>query len=163
MKNSLVAYVGWLLLIAAFGFYMYGIGDAIVCTLREDQTKIVAFPEIIAGTLSSIQALLLTNLGIVLGISISRPDSAMARQLIPRSRPAAPLPSMALRDTIRLFGVVLFLLALIACVITWGKAGFVTDSTKVVPLVSESGKMFFGVVLAYLTAIFSAVRSADEQ
>ena len=75
MKNSIASYVGWLLLFAALGFYIYGMGQAIYLSWplkslpspttiipRLNPDLVPFWPEL-AALLSSIQALLLTNLG----------------------------------------------------------------------------------------------------
>ena len=67
MKSPMVAYIGWLLILAALGFYGYGIVQAILLswgtTVPVDYTN---YPETLSTTMSSIQALLLTNLGVML-------------------------------------------------------------------------------------------------
>jgi len=82
MKTPVIAYVGWLLIIAAAGFYGYGVFEAIRLSWSEVPIMENAFPQFLATTVSSMQALLLTNLGILLGISIAKPESAVAQQLM---------------------------------------------------------------------------------
>lgn len=81
MKNSVIAYVGWLLLFAAFGFYAYGIINAIQLSWGNG-TITKEYNDVLSATVGSIQALLLANLGILLGISIANPNSNVARQLM---------------------------------------------------------------------------------
>ncbi len=158
MKNPVIAYVGWLLILSAIGFYGYGIVEAILLswskTTPVDYEK---YPETISTTISSMQALLLTNLGILLGISIAKPDSAVAKQLMLNSKIplgiVPPLPNpLDIKEKIQLFALVIYILSLIACLITWGHNSFSSKPEDVVAVISESGKMFLGVVLAYLTA-----------
>jgi hypothetical protein len=158
MKNSMFNYIGWLLLISIFGFYAYGIIRAIQLSLS-GQTH--DFPTALSTTISSIQALLLTNLGALLGISVVNPQSAVANALMLRTRnnavgnlQAAPPDPLLLKDKIQLFALVVYIISLIACTITWIHFDFESDGRRIVDCVSESGKMFLGVCLAYLTVVF---------
>ena len=159
MKNSIVSYVGWLLLVAALGFYVYGIYEAIrISWPKIPDIEPGAYPEVLSTTIGSIQALLLANLGVILGISISKPNSGVARAIllnrdanmeVAKSLP----PPMDIREKIQLFALVLYIITLIACLITWIHNDFSTDSKKIISVIAESGKMFIGVVLVYLTAV----------
>jgi hypothetical protein len=70
MKMPVTAFVGWVLIIAAFGFYLYGVADAIYLTL---EGKAETYNGVLSSSTSSIQALMLTNLGALLGISVTNP------------------------------------------------------------------------------------------
>jgi len=72
MKTVITSFVGWLLILSALAFYLYGIGDAIPLSWKGGIGE-GDYPEVINTTINSIQALLLTNLGIVLGISVTKP------------------------------------------------------------------------------------------
>jgi hypothetical protein len=161
MKNSLFNYIGWLLLISIFGFYLYGIIRAIQLSLCG---SVQDYPIALSTTISSIQALLLTNLGALLGISVTNPQSGIAHALMLKNglrnnatgalQQLAPPDPLVLRDKIQLFALVVYIASLIACTITWIHFKFETDSKKIVDCVSQSGKMFIGVCLAYLTVVF---------
>ena len=160
MKSPVIAYVGWLLILAALGFYGYGIYEAIALSWKEVEIKDGDFPEVLSTTVGAMQALLLANLGILLGISIAKPNSNVARSLMLRTSrqreiDLAPPPPIEIKDKVQLFALVMYIFSLIACLITWGHKDFSTESKKVVSIISESGKMFIGVVLAYLTAVLS--------
>jgi hypothetical protein len=156
MKNPIVSLTGWLLLLSALGFYGYGIGKAISLSWSLTPISDKDFPATIATTISTAQALLLTNLGILLGIAITKPTSVMASQLM-LSRTKIALADVTdpllIRDKVQLFALVIYILSLITCLVTWIKNDFSSNPAEVVPLVAESGKMFIGVVLAYLTAV----------
>ena len=158
MKNPIVSYVGWLLIAAAAIFYGYGMYEAITLSWSEitAETPIV-YPEVLSTTIGAMQALLLANLGMVLGISIANPNSALARSLMLNKevKSLAPPPPLDVKDKVQLAAMVIYIISLIACLITWIVNGFSTDSKDVVSIISESGKMFIGVVLAYLTAVLS--------
>ena len=158
MKSHLVSYVGWLLLLAAFGFYCYGIIDAIRLSLP-GSTGPGTYHEVLLTTIGSLQALLLANLGMLLGISVVSPTSNVARALkLNRADLAterSPAPPLDIKLTVQFFALAIYVISLIACSITWIMTDFNTDSTKVVAIIPESGKMFIGVVLAYVTAVLS--------
>ena len=160
MKGPIIAYIGWLLIVASFGFYVYGIYEAIALSWQKEDIIVGQYPEVLSTTIGAIQALLLANLGILLGISIAKPESGVAKSLMlntSKTKLAGYVPPQPLqiKDKIQLFALVIYIFSLIACLITWGHDGFSTDSTKVISIISESGKMFIGVVLAYLTAVLS--------
>lgn len=156
MNNSLVSYVGWLLLFAALGFYGYGIYTAISLSWSPiTSTSNLPYHDVLSTTIGSIQALLLTNLGILLGISVANPSSPVAQALKLGSGTnvnMAPLPPMQLKEKIQLFALVLYVCSLIACFVTWAVNKFSSDPKDVVPVIPETGRLFIGVVLAYLTA-----------
>lgn len=166
MQNSVTAYVGWLLLFSAFGFYVFGIGYAINISWSQTPITTALYPEALSTAISSIQALLLTNLGVVLGISITRPTSSLAKTIMLQSNSNAqkgiledvPNP-LAFREKIQLTAMVVYILSLIACLITWAHDGFSSIGTDVLDTISQSGKMFIGVVLAYLTAVLGTQNS----
>lgn len=154
-KNNVVAYVGWFLLTAALGFYVYGMYEVVSQTFCSGKQPI-KISEVLTTTLSSIQALLLANLGIILGISISKPESKVARAVLfnaGNSNLKEVDSPMQIASKVQLFAVIIYILSLVICLVAWACKEFVTDAAKVVPVVSESGKMFIGVVLAYLTAV----------
>ena len=164
MKNSIASYVGWLLLFSALGFYVYGMQHAIflswpnghISSMEQERVKdipdIKFWPEL-ATLLSSIQALLLTNLGIVLGIAITNRNSALAKALLINRKGIVPPNPMALKEQIQIFAVIIYILVLIASLITWIHNDFSSSPKEIVSIISESGKMFFGVMLAYLAAL----------
>lgn len=162
MNKPLVSLVGWFLLVAALGFYLFGIGKAIHLTLAEKAINEGDYSPVLESLIASVQALLLTNLGMLLGISVANPTSSVAHQLL-LARPAAaasapvggiPNP-LSLREKIQLLGLALYVFSLVLCVAAWAGDNFSNDARRVVPLVSTSGKMFFGVALAYLTLVLS--------
>ena len=159
MKSPVIAYVGWLLLLSALGFYLFGIGQAIYLSWSAKDIGADAYSPVLESVISSIQALLLTNLGILLGISVAKPGSGVAQRLMlgaGSTKDALRLPitdPLLLREKVQLFALTLYILSLIACVVTWAMNHFSSETKDVVPLVASSGKMFFGVALAYLTTV----------
>jgi hypothetical protein len=154
--SKIITLVGWLLLVSALGFYAFGVYQAIAQTLVSSDSQPVKYPEFLATSIGSIQALLLTNLGILLGISVKAPTSGIARYLkLTGGTQGVTASPLELKEQIQLFAMVIYVISLIACLITWVSVDFVTDSKLVVSLITESSKMFIGVVLAYLTVVLN--------
>lgn len=151
--KGMAVYVGWLLLFSAVGFYLYGIVQAIVESFSEE----ISYNPYLLTTIGSIQALLLANLGAVLGIKFANPGSNIGRALSLTSRTSKePLPPpLEGRDKVQLFALALFTLSLISCFITWIVKDFSINQQEVVSIIPDSGKMFIAVVLSYVTAIVS--------
>jgi hypothetical protein len=158
MNKSFLSYVGWLLLATAIGFYLYGIGIAVQISwdgVQENEKQL--YPSFISSSISSLQGILIINLGALLGIAIKVPGSAIANKML-MIRPnnnelnAEAKNPLELKEQIQIFGVIILILSLILCIITWGKNNFVEDGT-VLPIIHQSGKLFVGVILAYLTLI----------
>jgi hypothetical protein len=149
LTQKVASMVGWLLVISAMAFYSYGLVEAITITLSITETNIKNYPEFLSTTMASIQAMLLTNLGVVLGISVTNPGSGMARavRFTEATAVSSPLDSS---DIIQLGAIIVFLLGLIACVVVWAIKDFSYDPKVIVSVIPESGKMFAGVVLAYM-------------
>lgn len=66
---------------------------------------------------------------------------------------------LAFREKIQLTAMVVYILSLIACLVTWAHDNFSSIGTDVLDTISQSGKMFIGVVLAYLTAVLGKSNS----
>jgi hypothetical protein len=158
MNNSILSYVGWLLLFATLGFYVFGIYEAIRLSWSAlPGAETINYHPVLSSTIGAIQALLLANLGMLLGVSVSTPNSNIAHSLKLSASTAnpelAPPPPMDIKDKIQLFALAMYIISLIACLLTWIVNNFSSDSKDVVSIIPESGKMFIGVVLAYLTAV----------
>ncbi len=160
MKNNnqqidgIASYVGWLLLLSALGFYGYGITKAVLQTVSGE----IKYHEFLLATIGSIQALLLANLGVVLGIKVAKPDSNIARSISFKwgsNTGGEPIPPMEIKEKIQLIALSVYSLSLVVCFITWIVKDFTVDPTMIVSVIPESGKMFIGVVLAYLSTVLS--------
>lgn len=167
ITTKIISLIGWLLLFAALGFYLYGIGLAVYLSWPASEPIIppaivtpILYPEILSTTIGSIQALLLTNLGVVLGIAITNPNSNSARFLkltLPSrndSEKVVPSP-IEINEIIQLLAVAVFIVVLVACLVVWIHKDFSVKPEYVVSVIPESGKIFLGVVLAYLAAVLS--------
>lgn len=158
IQERIISYAGWLLMLTASGFYGYGIFDAVILSWPKPPIPPDAYHAVLSTTIGTMQALLLANLGMLLGVSVSNPQSAVARALKLNGTSAvgvdlAPLPPTDVKDKIQLFALVIYLISLIICFVTWIRNDFSSLPADVISIVPESGKMFIGVVLAYMTAI----------
>jgi len=157
MKKLIIAATGWLLLAAALAFYAYGIQQAISLSWGSQEVTDTSYPKVLATMIGAIQALLLTNLGAILGISVAKPNSALSR-FVMLGKPTAALEIPApldIKEQIQLFALICYFLSLITCMVAWIHEGFSTNPKEVVTTVTESGNMFVGVILAYVTGILS--------
>ena len=163
MSNSKVSsIIGWILLTFAAAIYAYGIIMATIQSLAHS-TKI---PEPLDSIVSTIGAILLTNLGAVLGISVAKPQSALSRMtLISRPQTTTLAATQAInptdpateRELIQFVAVVFYLAVLVACFIVWAINTFRSgDPFPVVNIVEQNGKNLLGVIAAYVAFILGA-------
>lgn len=150
MKN-IPALTGWFLIFLAFGLYVFGIGYAIYKCFP-GSGAVGTLPDALDIMISSLGAILLTNLGAVLGISVVNPQSALSRKVLPNSLKAlkAPENPMNLREQIQYTAMLVFLVCLTACFICWAVKGFDSKPENIIALVPQLGKTLIGVVTAYL-------------
>ena len=154
MKNS----IGWILLTAAIGFYGYGVFEAATLSWNKvPAAHDLVIPSALDSFTTAIGALLLTNFGAVLGISLTRKDSALAsRMLLRRAGLNRQIPFFVLAiDNIQYALVILYLVSLIICLVTSIHNGFSADPKQVVPFVSQTAITFFGVLTAYLASLMA--------
>lgn len=160
--TKLNAFIGWFLILALFSLYLYGSFLAIYISWTKSGDGLV-LREGLDAAISSINALLLTNLGAVLGISVTNPTSALARNILPKRAVAGDqdkenqerevkLP-MDSREQIQLYSVIVLLIVLLACLVTYACKGWTSDIKVLLPFVSQGAKLFIGVAIAYITFI----------
>lgn len=152
MKNQIAAIVGWFLLLIVFGIYLYGIYYAIANT---------QLPGPFDALLSSIGAILLTNLGAVLGISVTNLGSSLAQLVIPGSTRSIEIPDpLSQREIIQYVSLIIYLLVLVVCFAVWIKSGFANseEPNKIASIVEQNAKILFGVITAYIALILGATK-----
>lgn len=141
--------IGWILLIIAFTAYLYGIYYAIFTPLKGNDGKF-SIPEPLDTLLTTLSAILLTNLGAVLGIAVTNPNSGLAgKTLFVKSIP----PPLTQREFIQLIAVLIYLVALIACFIDWAYSTFRANSLPVAAFIPSAGKTLIGVITAYVAFV----------
>ena len=165
MKHHISAIIGWALLTIAFGLYIYGIYFAIFTPLHTiDQNKRITglyIPDPLDSILSTIGAILLTNLGAVLGISVANPSSGLASKTIINRKMELIKISLSKRETIQYFAVILYLTVLVVCFISWAYGTFREDENKklIVAIVAQNGKTLIGVIAAYIAFVIGTNKS----
>lgn len=151
MKN-LTAIIGWILLVSGLTVYVYGISYAIFFPIevQEKSTTILKIPETLETFTTSVGAILLTNLGAVLGISVVAPNAPIARiALSPAAFATVPTP-ISMREKIQVVAILIYVISLMACTLAWGVATFKAHPAPVAALIPQYGKTFIGVITAYL-------------
>jgi len=145
--------IGWLLLVIALGLYCYGIYWAIFLAYQQDNKMVI--PEPLDYITVTLGAILLTNLGAVLGISITNKNSALATRVLmltpaKRKEDAAPLEQ---REVVQLVAVVIYLISLVACFFAWLSHSLKHEENQVAEIVIQNGKSLIGVIAAYLAFV----------
>ncbi|MBL0356522.1 MAG: hypothetical protein IPP72_06310 [Chitinophagaceae bacterium] len=159
MKEKIPAITGWVLLLVAFAVYLYGIYFAIWMPIPKGNT--VYIPEPLDSILSSINAILLTNLGAVLGISVAKPSSGLARMTMIRSNAAIVQDPTTMREVIQYCAVIIYLIVLVVCFFVWAQNTFLEEGKikPVVSVITQNGKTLFGVIAAYIAFILGTKNS----
>ena len=152
MKNP-SPLIGWFLLFIAVSLYLFGIYFAIFNATPQAGGTDVKLPDVFDTLTASIGAILLTNLGAVLGISVSQPNSGLAGKTLMASA-NVPAP-MTQRETIQFIAVLVYLVALVACFIAWAVNSFREKPEPIAALVSQNGKMLIGVISAYVAFVLA--------
>lgn len=153
MKN-LTALIGWILLVAGLGVYLCGIIFAIFFPIEDTQNGqvVMLMPEALETVTTSVGAILLTNLGAVLGISIVKPNNGLAR--VAMKSISVPEP-ITMREAIQIAAVLLYIISLLACGIKWGIATFKQEPDPVVALIPQYAKTLIGVITAYIAFVLA--------
>lgn len=162
--KKLTSFVGWLLLTVAILLYLAGIYYAIFAPQEISKDGMIIglkIPEPLDVLTASIGAILLTNFGAVLGISIAKPQSAIASRILISSRVAVIPDPPTKKEDIQFLAVVIYLFTLIACFIKWLAVETKSDDTSklIVPFVEQYGKTLIAIISAYATFLFSAKES----
>ncbi len=163
MIKQIPAIIGWLLLAVAFGLYLFGIYYAIFIPDPVIQNGIItgySIPEPLDTLTTTIGAILLTNLGAVLGIAVSKPGSSLAGKTLIQKGAEVP-PPLTKREMIQFAGVLIYIITLAACFIAWAFSSFRSEAhiQPVVPLVEQYGKTLIGVITAYIAFVLGVNRA----
>ena len=157
MKN-LSAAIGWLLLTVALAIYVYGIYTAILNPFAVKSPTggpdILKMPEALETVTTTIGAILLTNLGVVLGISMTNRQSGLANIAFLSAKVDLPDP-VTQRELIQFVAVLIYIVTLIACGVDWAVHTFKEKPDAVVELIPQYGKTLLGVITAYLAFVLS--------
>jgi len=128
--------------------YLYGIYKACAISLQKNPVLSDMSP-FLSSIVTSIGAVLATNLGAVLGFTISDPNSALAEAARnPFSVFSNPTPSNE-----QVMACFLYVLTLFAVSVVWGIKKFTDDPLQVVPTVPQLTKTFLGVIVGVFAII----------
>lgn len=145
MNKPITNLLGLLLLIGCLA-YLYGIGYACVISWNSEKTNF-EIPSFLSNTLTSLAALFSTNLGAVLGISASNPNSRLRKTEAWNPLKTWKNPSTPDFQVIICY---VYILSLFACSIVWAHREFTTDVNKINALIPELTKSLLGVVVGVL-------------
>jgi amino acid transporter len=157
------AIAGWILIYAALACYLLAIGYGLWLSWNSGNTAPV-IDEVIDTTITSLNTVLLTNLGVVLGISVAMPGSSLSRSFVPRStlRGAGEVDNpLNNRERIQLGALLVFILALIACLVTWIVVVLVKKG-HVAAFVGVASKTFIAIAIAYIGFILGNQHSTAQ-
>ena len=153
MSKPLNYLLGFLIGIACLAF-AYGIFLAARISWP-DKPDVKAMPVFLSNVVTSIATILATNLGAVIGVSFSDPNSAFAR-----SSNWNPLRYFS-QDSPTVFQTTacyLYVLGLVAAAIVWAHKGFTDDVNQVVALIPDLTKSLLGVIIGALAIALNVPR-----
>ncbi|QIL40572.1 hypothetical protein G7074_15640 [Pedobacter sp. HDW13] len=146
MNNKPIAYLILSLLSIGVAAYLYGVWIACSISWAPRDTP-VSINSFLSSVVSSIAAVLATNLGAVLGISITKPQSPFGKLKNWTSF------SLLANDGATIFQIIacfVYVLSLLAAAIVWVHTGFETESTKIISLIPEMTKSLVGVIIGVM-------------
>jgi len=122
--------------------YLYGIFQACWISLQKP-VNVDAMPAFLSSIITSIGAVLATNLGAVLGIAISNPKSEYSTKFF------SPFTVFAKPGitTVQITACYIYILTLVVVAIVWGIKKFTTDPKQIVSTIPELTKTLLGVIV----------------
>jgi len=142
MKKSIEILIAFLFAVGCLA-YIYGIYQACYISLQADP-DLSKMPAFLSSIVTSIGAVLATNLGAVLGIAIAAPTSSFAQaSWKPLAVFTSPTPT-----NVQITACYLYVLILVVVSIVWGIKDF--DTVHVVSTIPELTKTFLGVIVGVL-------------
>lgn len=156
MRNPIQNLLG-LFIYLGCAFYIYGIALACIKSWPPGAVDF-DFKVFLATTVTSIAALLATNLGAVLGITITNPNSSFHKTKTwnPLSAITNPEP-----NKYQVIAIYVYVASLLACTIVWGKKGFTEETTHIIPIIPEMTKTLIGVIIGSL-ALGLNIKTGNE-
>lgn len=144
--NKPISYLLGFLIFVGCGAFVYGIALACIVSWPTDSTnyEIAAF---LSSTVTSIGAVLSTNLGAVLGITVTNTGSRFSdtREWNPIRFFSNPSPTI-----IQIMACYVYILALIVASVVWAHRDFTVEANKIAPLIPELTKSLLGVIVGVL-------------
>ncbi|MCW3105699.1 MAG: hypothetical protein JWQ09_205 [Segetibacter sp.] len=144
MNNAVEILIVFLFSVGCLG-YLYGIFKACWISLQK-KPKVSDMPAFLSNTITSIGAVLATNLGAVLGFAIA----GFTNGLVDMNK-AALKPLLFFTDpsitSVQITASYVYILTLVAVSVVWGIKKFTTDPLLVVSTIPELTKTFLGVIV----------------
>jgi len=150
MTNATRYLISFILLLGCAAF-LYGVWKA--CFLSWTSTGYPdQMPVFLSGVVTTMAAVFSTNLGAVLGISITQPSSAFRIKGAwnPLNLFTSPTPTV-----VQTTACYIYILSLIAAAIVWAKRDFDPDANHLVPLIPVLTKSLLGVMLGLIAVSYS--------
>lgn len=157
MNKPIPAIIGWSLLFLALGIYIYGICWGI---FMYDPGKEI---EPLSSIVATINAILLTNLGAVLGIAVTKPDSPLAQRVLIGGNTRDSSEPTTKRESIQYFAVMLYILVLVTCFIAWICTLLEEKKNSISELIVQNGKALIGVITAYLGFVLGTAKTPEPK
>ena len=148
--NKPINYLLGLLVFLGCGLFAYGIGQACILSWSPNNSS-YDMASFLTSSVTSIAAILSTNLGAVLGITFSTPDS---NSRFKRNESENWNPISFFKDpnqtNIQIIACYVYILSLIVAGIVWAHRDFITETNKIVPLIPDLTKSLLGVIVGVL-------------
>ena len=151
MNNKPIAYLMSFLIFVACALYIYGI--YVAC--RESLLSRNSINEYLSSAITGIIAVLSTNLGAVLGITVTQTNSSFNKTKNWNPLTFFTAPSVT---TIQIIACYVYILSLVVVTIVWIKLKFEIDT--VVPIIPQMSKSLLGVVVGALAV---ALNTKNQQ
>ena len=145
--NKPITYLLGLLIFLGCGLFVYGILKACLLSWSPENSS-YDMASFLTGSVTSIAAILSTNLGAVLGISLSAPNSS--RFKISENWNPISFFTKPNQTNIQIIACYIYILSLLAAGIVWAHRDFITETNKIVPLIPELTKSLLGVIVGVL-------------
>lgn len=142
--------IGFLLLLGC-AIYVYGVSIACIYSLDkplwDESVKVREMDSFLSGAVTTIAAVLSTNLGAILGIATSNTASSLNKLSTWNPIRIFTNPDPTVFQTTACY---IYVLSLVAAGIVWLILGFKEDSKNLVALIPEMTKTLLGVIVGAL-------------
>jgi hypothetical protein len=135
-------YVLYALLLIGCAGYAWGIVVACKLSLQKPPNP-SEMPPFLAGVVTTIGAILATNLGAVLGIEIVKQPNTLSENVF---KPLIFFSDASYRN-LQITALYFYLLSLVTAAIGWGIKKFTSDPAEIVTIIPELTKTLLGVIV----------------
>jgi hypothetical protein len=131
--------------------YIYGVYKASFLSLQHP-SRAAEMPGFLSSVITSIGAVLATNLGAVLGIAITVPKSVFNKKAL--LNPFSVFAESA-ATAVQIIACYVYILTLVAAAIVWARLDFTVDVKTVVSTIPEMTKTLLGVIAGVFAVILA--------